>query len=422
MRIACYGFVEESAGSVASANYLVLQELLRRGHAVDFYGIEGFVRPEGLSKAPQFRFLRLRRQEGREKLLGGLARLPGGRPLHRVGAQIDYTMHLRRIAARVRRQHAACRYDALLFLGVGAQFSVRDLPTVSWLQGPPQTEWEALHRLRATVTRLSGWGLYWKLKAYYAYKQRAARREIAASDFVICGSEWSRRQIVADGTPAEKVRVLPYPIDLKLFTPAPDAAPLHEGRHTLLWLGRIDPRKRLDLLLPAFERLIERRSDVHLEVVGRLTYAPAYRRLLHSFAYPRHLTYRESIARADVPALLNGAAMLVQPSENENFGSSVAEALACGVPVVTGPTNGTSAFAGTAAIEFAGYTVEALEEALVRGMRTLETNAEAIAHQARAEAENHFAAPMVVDSLEEVLYEATQRSSVPLVSASALPV
>ncbi|WP_243664289.1 hypothetical protein [Rhodothermus marinus] len=48
MRIACYALVEQHAGSVASANYLILEELLRRGHQVDLFAKADFVRrPEG---------------------------------------------------------------------------------------------------------------------------------------------------------------------------------------------------------------------------------------------------------------------------------------------------------------------------------------------------------------------------------------
>ncbi len=67
-RIACSGWVEEDAGSVASANYLILRELLRRGIEVDLYanrehvspprGLEGrfrylgFAPPRALSRLP----------------------------------------------------------------------------------------------------------------------------------------------------------------------------------------------------------------------------------------------------------------------------------------------------------------------------------------------------------------------------------
>lgn len=57
MRIACYALVEQHAGSVASANYLILEELLRRGHQVDLFAKADFVRqPEGLAHQPHFHY------------------------------------------------------------------------------------------------------------------------------------------------------------------------------------------------------------------------------------------------------------------------------------------------------------------------------------------------------------------------------
>ena len=57
----------------------------------------------------------------------------------------------------------------------------------------------------------------------------------------------------------------------------------------------------------------------------------------------------------EVPALLREATVLVQTSENENFGSSVAEALACGTPVVVGPSNGTADYIDEHSMIFGDY-------------------------------------------------------------------
>jgi len=52
------------------------------------------------------------------------------------------------------------------------------------------------------------------------------------------------------------------------------------------------------------------------------------------------LRWEKGIPREAVPALLHRHDVLVQPSDEENFGSSVAEAQACGLPVIVGHTNG----------------------------------------------------------------------------------
>lgn len=57
MRIACYALVEKDAGSVASANYFLVDELLRRGHTIDFYAIKGWVEPREFEGYPTYRYL-----------------------------------------------------------------------------------------------------------------------------------------------------------------------------------------------------------------------------------------------------------------------------------------------------------------------------------------------------------------------------
>ncbi|CAM3259353.1 glycosyltransferase family 4 protein [Rhodothermus bifroesti] len=402
MRIACYGLVEEHAGSVASADFLILEELLRRGHQVDLFAKADFVRqPEGLTRWPQFRYegiLLDNLQEFRQRWAWALKWLP-----RQVVEDWIYRKHLTAIAHRLRTQHQRHPYDVLLFLGVGAQFAIDGLPVVAWLQGPPQTEWQALHRLRRQLVALCGWSLYLKLWAFYQYKQRAARRELSRCQAVICGSEWSRNHLVAFGVPAERAFALPYPFDLQLFRPNPEVPPRRPGRRTLLWLGRIDPRKRLDLMLEAFALLLRERRDVHLEIIGRFTYAPQYQRLIEQFPYPEHLTYCGHIARTAVPALLQAVDVVVQPSEDENFGSAVAEALCCGKPVVVGPTNGTGEYCGSAAFRFAEYTPEALRDALRAALQAVEADPVGWATRARQTAEARFDVRRVVDDLEEIL-------------------
>ncbi|SHL06477.1 glycosyltransferase family 4 protein [Rhodothermus profundi] len=406
MRIACYALVEQHAGSVASANYLVLEELLRRGHQVDLFAKADFVRkPEGLARWPNFHYrgvllkeLLALRDRWRSLLRGGL---------ERIVEDWIYRKHLEVIARRVAVQHRQDPYDVLLFLGVGAQFQVGGVPVVAWLQGPPQTEWQAIRRLRDRLIELSGRTLYWKLWAFYRHRQRTARRELARCQAVICGSQWSRQHVIAFGVPAERVFALPYPFDLELFCPRPATPPRYPGRRTLLWLGRIDPRKRLDLMLDAFALLLKKRRDVHLEIIGRFTYAPEYRRLIETFPFPEHLTYAPAIARLEVPELLRSVDVVVQPSEDENFGSTVAEALCCGRPVVLGPTNGTGEYCGEAAFRFERYTPEALCRALETALQAVETDPARLAQVARQTAEQQFDVRRIVDQLEAILARTT---------------
>ena len=404
LRIACYGLAEEHAGSVASANYLILRELLTHDVTIDFFAKSDFVREEFLFSDEKFYY------DG--TLLNGLTTVQDQSDLLQggiVGRMADegiYRAHLWSIGEKVARWHAIAPYDVLLFLGVEPQFAAPPgVPVVSWVQGPPQTEWKAIQEVEDVVVATSGRILLEKLRVFYALKRLTVLHALRDTQCIICGSRWSRGHIVSEGFEASQVHALPYPVDFDVFKPLSQQAPLHPGRKTLLWLGRIDPRKRLDLMLDGFAELLQQRRDVHLHIVGWFSYAPELRELLDRFPFPGHLTYEERRPREDMPVLLSQADVLVQPSEAENFGSAVAEALSCGTPVVVGPTNGTAEYCGPAAYRFDHYTPDSLAKAMQEALAEAPGH-DQVKEQAVSIARATFAPERVTDQLLHVLQKA----------------
>jgi glycosyltransferase involved in cell wall biosynthesis len=94
--------------------------------------------------------------------------------------------------------------------------------------------------------------------------------------------------------------------------------------------------------------------------------------------------------------------VLVQPSEDENFGSAVAEALACGTPVVLGSSNGTGDYAKSGAIRFDQYEANAVAAAIALAI----TKADALREPARQAAELHLDPKTIALGLEKILIQA----------------
>ena len=68
---------------------------------------------------------------------------------------------------------------------------------------------------------------------------------------------------------ADRVRVVPNPVDLAVFHPSPEAQARRLGEpRILLYTGRIHPEKRLDLLVGAWRRLVEAGVPLRLRLVG----------------------------------------------------------------------------------------------------------------------------------------------------------
>jgi len=103
-----------------------------------------------------------------------------------------------------------------------------------------------------------------------------------------------------------------------------------------LFLSRIDPKKRLDLLLEAFEKASEKMPACKLIVAGDgnprlLAQLKKKAGSLSCAADVMFLGFQHGQRKSD---LLAGADVFVLPSDFENFGIAVVEAMHAGLPVV----------------------------------------------------------------------------------------
>lgn len=119
------------------------------------------------------------------------------------------------------------------------------------------------------------------------------------------------------------------------------ACPAARGRRFLLFLGRIDGKKGCDLLIRAFAKVAARDPGLDLVMAGP---DPGnWRKELEQAAEGAGLAAGSGMSRIHWPGMLRGdakwgafhaAEVFVLPSHQENFGISVAEALACAKPVL----------------------------------------------------------------------------------------
>jgi glycosyltransferase involved in cell wall biosynthesis len=113
---------------------------------------------------------------------------------------------------------------------------------------------------------------------------------------------------------------------------------------TVLFLSRLHPVKRVELLLDAWPEIRRRRPEAELVIAGdgEPSYVAKLRAraesLGHSVSFPGHV---EGDAKR---ALLQCARVFALTSQHENFGIAVLEALAAGLPVVISPEVQLSAF------------------------------------------------------------------------------
>lgn len=115
-----------------------------------------------------------------------------------------------------------------------------------------------------------------------------------------------------------------------------NAFPQLAGTRFLLFLSRIDPKKGVDLLVRAFQTESGAAPDLHLVLAGPVK--DDYRRELEALiaAGPaKDRIHWTGLVSADVKwGAFRSAEAFILPSHQENFGVAIAEALACGLPVL----------------------------------------------------------------------------------------
>jgi len=108
------------------------------------------------------------------------------------------------------------------------------------------------------------------------------------------------------------------------------------GKRVAIYLGRIHPKKGTDLLIEAFAATLARDPAWHLVIVGPDTIG--WKKNLEALAarlgIADRIAWTGALDGTQKWGALAAAEVFVLPSHQENFGIVVAEALACGLPVI----------------------------------------------------------------------------------------
>lgn len=186
------------------------------------------------------------------------------------------------------------------------------------------------------------------------YGRTGLRRTIRAATRVIAVSEFSRREVAElCDVDLDRIDVVPNAVDPVFVPDGPRAA----GSYALA-VGTVEPRKNLPRAAEA-----ARLSGIELRVVGARGWGDVR-------VDDGSVVWLGRVEDDELAALYRGASCLVYPSLYEGFGIPVAEAMACGTPVVTSRDSAMADVAGDAAVlvdpEDARSIAAGMEEAVRR--------------------------------------------------------
>ena len=168
--------------------------------------------------------------------------------------------------------------------------------------------------------------------ANVAAAKRFASEVLTRADGLIAISQNTRADSIRIlGLQPERIEVI-YPGVAESFF---GARAIVRQKPYILFVGTIEPRKNVGVLLDAYEQLARSiREEFDLVVAGPPGWGDqgTQRRLQSGLAGVHYLGY---VPESELPGLTAGATVFVYPSLYEGFGLPVAQSMAAGVPVIT---------------------------------------------------------------------------------------
>ena len=187
-------------------------------------------------------------------------------------------------------------------------------------------------------------------------KRRTARALLSSAAVLVANSRWTRECCITLLSELEiesaesHVQVVPLGADHVFFRPGVDTAAvrarygLGEGRW-LLSVARLARHKGVDTALIALSHLRDRFPDLRYAVVGTGEELESLEALAGRLGVADRVRFLTDVPDRDLPAIYNCAEVYLGVSRLmeqrvEGFGISLAEASACGIPVVAGRSGG----------------------------------------------------------------------------------
>jgi glycosyltransferase involved in cell wall biosynthesis len=265
---------------------ILARELLGRGHAV-----RGFGAPPGLIP-------RSSEAADAEPPGGGLAPLKRFRP--------DVVLAYDALSpAAVRGARAAKK------LGAGLVLIESALPSAGRIHE------RALRRIGELL-----WGPY----------LRRAAHVIVALDGV------ARDELTRRGFPHERIEIVPHGVDLHTHRPGLSStlvARNHVRGRILLYVGRLEHDRGVDILINAFSRTVGQRGDWNLVLAGEGSQRSSLRAMADRLGAADRVHFIGRPREEELPGLLGAATLLAVPARSAStLGRTIGKALACGVPVL----------------------------------------------------------------------------------------
>jgi len=171
------------------------------------------------------------------------------------------------------------------------------------------------------------------------YYKTIGRLPFRGAYAIITPSFAYKKMVIQMGTESEKVKVIPYSVDLARFHPDNSGDKFRkrhdcDGSNVILSVGRLNYQKGFSYLLKAISMVVQKLPDLKLVIVGDGEQFSYLKELSQSLGLSDSVIFTGRISQVEMPEAYAAADVFVLPSIFESFGIALIEAQATGKPVV----------------------------------------------------------------------------------------
>jgi len=209
------------------------------------------------------------------------------------------------------------------------------------------------------------------------YLKFITRHSVRRAAIVIAISQSTKREIMDIlGIPGAKIHVIP-PGKNPVFRPVEDREAVTDFRRRrdlpdrmIFYLGTLEPRKNLVVLLRAYARLRAMKPSAPALVIGGAKgwYYEQIYATVEQLGLTGKVLLPGYIPTDELLWWYNAADCFVYPSLYEGFGMPVVEAMACGTPVVTSNVTSLPEVVGNAGLTVSPTSAEQLAQAMSKAL------------------------------------------------------
>lgn len=184
-----------------------------------------------------------------------------------------------------------------------------------------------------------------------------------------------------------------------------------QGKKIILFMGRIHEKKGCDLLIQAFSQVANLDADLHLMIAGPDLHGLGVQlqKIANSFGIANRITWAGMLQGDMKWSAFCSSFVFCLPSHQENFGIVVAEALACGLPVIiSNKVNIWREIQSDQAGFICEDTATDVEVALIDYLNLSEAQIEVMRNKAIKCYENRFSIDKVADCLLSKFHDIIQ--------------